>query len=112
MAFLFVVPAGVGVSASLLPVIERSRKTASIVLQRWQEVGKQSAMAVAMGCSDSTLSRLKDQVESFSTVLSHLGLKCVPVEYQCTHPGELSYLRQLRRRVEDHAAHLLNEFES
>ncbi len=69
-------------------------------------------MAVAMGCSDSTLSRLKDQVETFATVLTHLGLKVVPIEYQCTHPGELSYLRELRRRVEDHACHLLNEFES
>lgn len=95
-----------------MSVAERSRRTASAVLQRWQEVGKQSAMAVAMGVSDSTLSRLKDQVESFSTVLSHLGLKVVPVEYQCTHPGELTHLRELRRRVEDHAAHLLNEYEA
>jgi len=99
-------------SPSLLPVVERSRKTSSIVLQRWQEVGKQSAMAVAMGVSDSTLSRLKDQLETFSTVMSHLGLKVVPVEHQCTHPGELSYLRTLRRRVEDHAPHLLNEYDA
>lgn len=92
-----------------VPPSERARKTASIIFQRLQEVGKQSAIAVAMGVSDSTITRLKERIEDLATVMAHLGLKVVPVEHQCTHPGELSYLRELRRRVEDHAAHLLNE---
>lgn len=66
---------------------ERARKAYLTVLQRLQEPGTATAVAAAMGVSESTVSRLKnEQMEVLCGMLAHLGLKVVPVEMQCFHP--------------------------
>ena len=63
---------------------ERARKAHVTILRALQEPGRQVALATAMGISESTVSRFKtDQLEQLCTLLSHLGLKVVPSEYQC-----------------------------
>jgi len=52
------------------------------VFQRLAAVG-QDEVAKALGLSDSTVSRMKDEVPRFAGMLERLGLKVVPVEMQC-----------------------------
>lgn len=57
---------------------------ASLVLQRLQEPGRAVAIATAMGTSESTVSRLKnDHLESFARLLAHAGLKIVDCDAVC-----------------------------
>lgn len=71
-------------SPVLPTVADRSRKMVATVLQRLQEPGRQVSIASAMGVSESTVSRLKNEhLESLCELLAHAGLKIVPVEMQC-----------------------------
>ena len=71
-------------SASSTPPADRSRKAVKAVLQALAEPGRQVAIAAAMGVSESTISRLKnDHLESFALLLAHAGLKVVPVDRVC-----------------------------
>lgn len=80
------------------PPAERARKAYLTVLQRLQDSGKQAAVAAAMGVSDSTISRFKnEQLETLCGVLSHLGLKVVPVEMQCFPPERVQALLTLSK---------------
>lgn len=64
----------------------RARKIESVVLQHVHE-GKQSAIAAAIGCNDSTISRLlTDHLAKMSLVLAHAGLKVVPEGFRCVDP--------------------------
>lgn len=77
---------------------ERARKAYLTVLQRLQDNGKQTAVAAAMGVSESTISRFKnEQLETLCGVLSHLGLKVVPVEMQCFAPERVQALLTLSK---------------
>lgn len=71
--------------APALPSVpERARKMTCTVLQRLQEPGRQVSIAAAMGVSESTVSRLKNEhLESLCELLAHAGLKIVPVEMKC-----------------------------
>jgi len=67
---------------------ERSRKAVQAVLQALAEPGRQVAIATAMGVSESTISRLKnDHLESFALLLTYAGLKVVPVDRVCVDPA-------------------------
>ncbi|KWT72252.1 hypothetical protein APY03_6277 [Variovorax sp. WDL1] len=51
-----------------------------------------------MGISESTVSRLKnDQLEQFSELLAHLGLKVVNQEMQCFPPDQIQALLTLSK---------------
>lgn len=77
---------------------DRARKSYLTVLQRLQDSGKQTAVATAMGVSESTISRFKnEQLETLCGVLSHLGLKVVPVEMQCFAPERVQALLTLSK---------------
>lgn len=85
-------------TASLITPIERARKACSTVLRAMQEPGRQGAIAAAMGVSESTVSRLKnDQLEQFCLLLAHAGLKVVPVEMQCFPADKVQALLTLAR---------------
>lgn len=71
-------------SSALPTAAERARKMACTVLQRLQEPGRQVSIATAMGVSESTVSRLKNEhLEPLCELLAHAGLKIVPVEVKC-----------------------------
>lgn len=77
---------------------EKARRYAAIVLQRVQRDAKQAALAVAMGTSDSTISRLlSEHLDRLCLVIAHAGLKVVPEEMKCFPPEEVQALLTLAR---------------
>ncbi|WP_269473991.1 CII family transcriptional regulator [Variovorax sp. RA8] len=85
-------------SASSSTVQERARKTQVTILRALQEPGRQVALATSMGISESTVSRMKnDQLEQFSELLAHLGLKVVNQEMQCFPPDQIQALLTLSK---------------
>lgn len=94
-------------TASATPA-ERARKMHSNFLQRVQGAG--TSLSTAMGVSESTLSRLKNEhAESVFQLLAHAGLKVVDETRQCVQPSEIQFLRALYARVSDQAPWLLQE---
>ncbi|WP_431509878.1 hypothetical protein [Variovorax sp. DAIF25] len=48
------------------------------------EPGRAAGVAAAMGLSEATISRIKNErLEEVLTFLAHLGFKTVPAEFQC-----------------------------
>lgn len=86
-------------ASSLCPP-ERARKMASLVLQRLQEPGRAVAIATAMGTSEATVSRLKnDHLEPLCKLLAHAGLKIVPADLRCIDPIELEAYLMLAKKA-------------
>lgn len=85
---------------------ERSRKAVGGVLQAMQTPGKGVAIASAMGVSEATVSRLKnEQMEGVVAFLYHAGFKVVPQDYRCIPDVQArawfdSHLRELERKKE------------
>lgn len=74
---------------------ERARKAYSRVLQSLQEPGSQVALARAMGKSESTISRLKNEsLPQCLEVLCHCGFDITPED---AHPIDRSSLDFMRR---------------
>lgn len=68
------------------------------VLQRLQEPGRAVAIAAAMGVSESTVSRLKNEhLESLCELLAHAGMKIVPVEVKCFPAEKIDALLTLAK---------------
>lgn len=69
--------------------LDLSRKIERMILHSLAEHG-QSAVATAIGVSESTVSRLKDgNLETFSKVLAALDLKVVPTSYRSIDPDRM-----------------------
>jgi len=48
------------------------------------EPGRAAGIAAAMGVSESTISRMRNErLDEILLFLAHLGIKCVPSEFQC-----------------------------
>jgi hypothetical protein len=91
---------------------ETARKGVQLALQRLQEPGKAGAVAAAMGCSDSTVSRIKtERMEEVVTFLAFLGLKVVPTEFKCVDPAAYHFLTTTHQRVMQRAPDLIWEQE-
>jgi hypothetical protein len=83
-----------------------------LALQRLQEPGKAGAVAASMGCSDSTVSRIKtERLEEVVLFLAHLGLKVVPSDFKCVDPSAYAFLTATHQRVMQAAPHLIWEQE-
>lgn len=79
---------------------ERSRKALAAVLQALQEPGTQKALAVALGTSESTLSRIKtEKLEDALTLVYQLGFKLVPSDRACVRRDAVEFLRQIAANV-------------
>ena len=89
-------------SASTDPAV-RARKIESVVFQALSNTPA-STIAVAMGVSEPTISRLKNEhLGPFARMLAHLGLKIVPVAVHCYDPAYIEAVQtlagfELRRR--------------
>lgn len=87
-----------------------ARKGVQLALQRLQEPGKAGAVAVAMGVSDSTISRIKtERMEEVVALLAHLGLKVVPAEFKCVDRAAFDFLTKTHERVMQRAPALIWE---
>lgn len=99
-------------AASSLTPPERARKGVQLVLQRLQEPGKAGAVAVSMGVSDSTVSRIKtERLDEVILLLAHLGLKVVPSDWKCVERSAYEFLTASCQRVMQRAPDLLWEQE-
>ena len=97
-------------SASSRPPAETARKGVQLAFQALQEPGKAGAVAVSMGVSDSTVSRLKtERMEEVVLFLAHLGLKVVPAEFKCVDPEAYAFLTKTHERVMHRAPQLIWE---
>lgn len=87
-------------STSSMTTSERTRKTVSAVFRRMEEPGTGVGLAAAMGVSESTISRIKnDHLESVINLITHLGLKMVPIEYKCVDRAAYDFLTQTHQRI-------------
>ena len=89
---------------------ERACKAMQLVLQRLQEPGTAHAVAQAMGTSEATVSRMKNErMEDCLRLLAHLNLKVVPADYVCVRPEAYAFLRDVYERVTRAAPQLIWE---
>lgn len=87
---------------------ETARKGLHLALQALQEPARAGALAVAMGVSESTVSRIKnDQLDKVLLLLAHLGLKVVPTEFRCVDPATYAFLTATHQRVMQKAPQLI-----
>ena len=87
---------------------EKSRKAHARVLQAMQDPGKGGAVAVALGVSDSTVSRIKtDQLESALALLYALGFKVVPEGHKCIDAATYTFLTAKHAHVMSVAPQLI-----
>lgn len=83
-----------------------------LVLQAMQEPAKASAIAAAMGVSDATVSRMKNErLDEWMLFLAHLGLKVVPSDFKCVSSTTYDFLTSTHARVMRKAPELVWESE-
>lgn len=90
---------------------EKARRYYSMILARMRPLGTGAAVAQAIGTSEATVSRAKEDLERGCAVLDALGLKIVDAKKVCVDPGEISFLRALYDRVREYAPGLLDDSE-
>lgn len=79
---------------------ERARNGALLALQRLQDPGTAAHVAVSMGVSEATVSRIKNErMEETLLLLAHLGLKCVPSDFKCVSRETYDFLTATHQRV-------------
>lgn len=92
------------------PPAERARKGVQMALQALQEPGKAGALAVSMGVSDATVSRIKNErMEEVLLMLAHLGLKVVPAAHRCVSAETFDFLTRSHARIMATAPQLIWE---
>lgn len=93
-----------------IPQAERACKTVNMVLQRLQAPGTGAAAAIAMGVSEATVSRIKNErLQEVAALLSVLGLKVVPTEFKCVDADAYAFLTKTHEKVMRVAPHLIWE---
>lgn len=80
---------------------ERSRKNYSVLLQRLASIGG-GPVALAMGCDETTISRLKsEKLLFFSDLMAALDLKIVPTDARCFRERDIAaYLHMAKLHME------------
>lgn len=89
---------------------ERACKAQQLVLQRLQEPGTAHQVAQAMGASEATVSRIKNErLEDCLRLVAHLGLKVVPADYVCVNREAYAFLTSTHEKVMRQAPQLIWE---
>lgn len=77
---------------------ERSRKAHSLLLQAMQDPGTQRNLALALGVSESTVSRTKtEKLEDAVTLIYQLGFKVVASDRVCVDRAKFEAVLMLAR---------------
>jgi hypothetical protein len=75
------------------PPEDRARKIVSSILKATQRDASQTAIAAAMGVSESTVSRLlSDHLDKLALVMAHAGLRVVGQDMRCFPPDYVDAL--------------------
>ena len=75
----------------------RARKCLQSLLQAIESRG-QDNIAAEIGIHESTLSRLKAQLDNVCAVIDVVGYKCVPLTMRCYEPKQIESLLFLARQ--------------
>ena len=95
--------------ASLTPQ-EKARKAHAKVLQAMQTPGKGGAVAVTLGVSDSTVSRMKtEHLEGALSLIYAIGFKVVPEGHKCIDATTYEFLTNKHAHVMRVAPQLICE---
>ena len=87
------------IEASLTPQ-EKARKAHAKVLQAMQTPGKGGAVAVMLGVSDSTVSRMKtEHLEGALSLIYAMGFKVVPEGHKCIDATTYEFLTNKHAHV-------------
>ncbi len=87
---------------------ERARKAEQRVLQVLQERERAVSLATAMGTSESTISRIKNErLAEVLLFLARLGFKVVPADHKCVDPEAHAFLTRTHERVLAKAPNLI-----
>jgi len=87
------------IEASLTPQ-EKARKAHAKVLQAMQTPGKGGAVAVMLGVSDSTVSRMKtEHLEGALSLIYAMGFKVVPEGHKCIDATTYEFLTSKHAHV-------------
>ena len=87
------------IEASLTPQ-EKARKAHAKVLQAMQTPGKGGAVAVTLGVSDSTVSRMKtEHLEGALSLIYAMGFKVVPEGHKCIDATTYEFLTNKHAHV-------------
>lgn len=71
-------------TASSFSPTDTHRKASVLVARALAEPGRAAALATALGTSESTISRIKNErLDEVLMFIAHLGLKLVPTGYRC-----------------------------
>jgi hypothetical protein len=100
LAYAMFSPWGVKWSMSALSssLAEKARKAHAMVLRTLQENGKAGSIAVALGVSDSTISRCKtEQLEGAIALIVGCGFKIVPQSVTCFETAKVNALLTLAK---------------
>ncbi|MBO2926674.1 transcriptional regulator [Pseudomonas otitidis] len=79
----------------------RSRKNYSVLMRALASVGN-APVALAVGCDEATISRMKpEKFEQFCQILAVLNLKVVPNDMRCFNERDIeTILHQAKRWME------------
>lgn len=82
--------------------VVRARKNYSVLMQRLASIGN-APVAVAVGCDEATISRMKpEKFQQFADILAVLGLKIVPKEMKCFHERDIETILHQAKRYMEH----------
>ena len=87
---------------------ETARKGVQLALAALQDPGKATALAVAMGVSEATISRIKNErLSECASLCAHLGIKWVPTDHKCVSRETFDFLTRTHQRVMQRAPQLV-----
>lgn len=92
-------------------MVERGRRYYAAVLNRFAPKGTGEAVSEKLGAgfSESTVSRVKADLEAGCAVIAALGLKLVSEDSKCMSANRYAYLNELEAKVIRHAPWLRDE---
>lgn len=84
----------------------RARKNYSVLMQRLASIGN-GPVALAMGCDEATISRMKpEKFEQFAQILAVLDLKIVPNDMRCFNQRDIEAIFHQAKRWMEHVQHV------
>lgn len=88
-----------GVSYLRLPLAEKVRRAHADLLRRLRPEGTQAAVAAALGLSEPTITRAKEDLERSVAVIVALGLKLVDQNKTCVAAADYARLIESEARL-------------
>ncbi|MBO3274148.1 CII family transcriptional regulator [Pseudomonas schmalbachii] len=84
----------------------RANRNNALIMRRLASVGN-APVALAVGCDESTISRMKcEKFLEFARILAVLDLKVVPIDMRCFNERDIETILHQARRWMEHVQHI------